>query len=359
MNLADSIIILNADGTLAKQTTFKELQSDDVFLREIRTSEQGEEQDKTIQQGLILPQLSDDTEDEDLKDLSRQTGDISVYKYFFKHVSLNSTVLYFSVSVIQAFACVFPQVILKWWSDRGGKLDVQYIVPYILLAVASMCFGAVAIWGMLILIVPEAAVKLHHALLKAIMKAPQSFFTKTDRGITLNRFSQDMTLIDTTLAAALLITTTQFFMVLAQASMISLGSTWMALTIPLLIVGLYFLQYVYLRTSRQLRYLDLEAKSPVYTQFIETLDGIATIRAFGWGKTSTETNLERLDASQRPHYLLYCVQRWLNLVLDLMVMFLAVVVVAMAVNLRAFTSAGLLGIALNNVSSSLIIVLPI
>lgn len=44
-----------------------------------------------------------------------------------------------------------------------------------------------------------------------------------------------------------------------------------------------------------------------------------------------------------------CVQRWLNLVLDLMVAALAVIVVTLAVQLRSTTSAGLLGIALNNV----------
>jgi ATP-binding cassette subfamily C (CFTR/MRP) protein 1 len=46
--------------------------------------------------------------------------------------------------------------------------------------------------------------------------------------------------------------------------------------------------------------------------------------------------------------MLLCVQRWLNLVLDLVVTALAVIVVALAVNLRSTTSAGLLGIALNN-----------
>jgi hypothetical protein len=47
--------------------------------------------------------------------------------------------------------------------------------------------------------------------------------------------------------------------------------------------------------------------------------------------------------------MLLCVQRWLNLVLDLMVTALAVIVVALAVNLKSTTAAGLLGIALNNV----------
>jgi ATP-binding cassette, subfamily C (CFTR/MRP), member 1 len=52
----------------------------------------------------------------------------------------------------------------------------------------------------------KSGARLHKILLTAVMRAPQSFFDKTDTGITLNRFSQDMTLIDTSLNAALLIT---------------------------------------------------------------------------------------------------------------------------------------------------------
>lgn len=32
-----------------------------------------------------------------------------------------------------------------------------------------------------------------------------------------------------------------------------------------------------------MRILDLEAKSPLYSHFIESLSGLVTIRAFGWG----------------------------------------------------------------------------
>lgn len=51
--------------------------------------------------------------------------------------------------------------------------------------------------------------------------------------------------------------------------------------------------------------MDLECKSPLYSNFLETLDGLATIRAFGWQRYATAVNNERLDVSQRPYYLLY------------------------------------------------------
>lgn len=123
----------------------------------------------------------------------------------------------------------------------------------------------------------------------------------------------------------------------------------MAITVPVLLLVVYFIQDIYLKTSRQLRFMDLEAKSPVYSHFLETLDGLPIIRAFGWQESAIKAHLVRLDASQRPYYLLFCIQRWLSLVMDLLVAGMAVTVVALAVELRSSTTAGLLGVALNNV----------
>lgn len=123
----------------------------------------------------------------------------------------------------------------------------------------------------------------------------------------------------------------------------------MALSVPVLIITVGILQYVYLRTSRQLRLLDLEARSPLYTHFLETLGGLSTVRAFGWQEQFKTRNEILLDLSQKPYYLLYCIQRWLNLVLDLIVGAEAVLVVGLALGLRHTTSPGLLGVSLNNI----------
>ena len=175
-----------------------------------------------------------------------------------------------------------------------------------------------------------------------------------------------MSLIETQLATGALVTitsttllnldefrcpnlTTDLFGAAAEAALIATGSTYMAATIPLLIIAIYALQHVYLRTSRQLRLLDLENRSPLYSHFLESLDGLATIRAFAWEADSKRRCHKLLDNSQRPFYLLLCAQGWLNLVLDLIVAAEAVIVVGLSVGLRSYISPGLLGISLNNI----------
>lgn len=124
-----------------------------------------------------------------------------------------------------------------------------------------------------------------------------------------------------------------------------------AVTIPFGLAVVYFIQVYYLRTSRQLRLLDIEAKAPLYTQFIETLNGLATIRAYGWQRALKTQNHDLMDAAQKPFYLLACIQQWLGFVLDVLTGVLAIIVVVLAVTLRSSTSGDDTAVALVNVVS--------
>lgn len=125
-----------------------------------------------------------------------------------------------------------------------------------------------------------------------------------------------------------------------QFAFIASGSGYLAIALPFLIGVVYLLQKFYLATSRQLRFLDLENKSPLYTSVSETVEGLPTIRAFGWAGAFAVEFLQRLDDSQRPVYMLYCIQRWLNLVLDLIVAALAVLLLAFATQLQSTSIGG-------------------
>jgi ATP-binding cassette subfamily C (CFTR/MRP) protein 1 len=127
-------------------------------------------------------------------------------------------------------------------------------------------------------------------------------------------------------------------------ALIAVAAPFAAISFPIVGVSVYIIQ-----TSRQLRFLDLEAKSPLYTQFNEMLEGLATIRAFGWQSFVEEKAKALLDRSQRPFYLLFAVQRWLTLVLDFIVAAVATILIVLVVTLRGKLSAGYVGVALLNV----------
>lgn len=101
-----------------------------------------------------------------------------------------------------------------------------------------------------------------------------------------------------------------------------------------------------MRTSRQVRMMQLEAMSPLYTKLNEIIAGVEHIRAFGWQEQILNQALAILDESQKCFYYMRCVHRWLSLVLDLEVGIIGTALMAVAVNWKDVTSTPYLGIAL-------------
>jgi len=345
--------VLDDAGLLIEQGTFDYLKTREGFVSNMTQAQtfarKDEEPKPVFENKAPLPKALRGPSANDIEDLTRRTGDISVYKYYFASIGWKLTSGLVLTVAINTLASSFPQVWLKWFTDGTVKGVPLFASFYAVFVITSLLMSGASMAIMFLKGIPKSGAGIHKILLSTVMRAPQAFFDKTDAGVTLNRFSQDMTLIDGILPGGVIITMQALFNCIASAALISLGSSYMGLTIPGLCVFMYVLQNVYLSTSRQMRFLDLEAKSPLYTNFMETLEGLSTIRAFGWESRFIAINKERLDTSQRPYYLMFCIQRWLNLVLQLLIGAMAVVVVGLAVSLRTTTSAGNLGIALTSV----------
>lgn len=222
-----------------------------------------------------------------------------------------------------------------------------YTGVYFALALGTFLSIAVAVTTIFLVIAPHSGNTLHTRLLRTVMYAPQSYFSKTDTGRTLNRFSSDMMMIDRQLPFALFQVVQTLFRLLSQCILLAIVQPLITVTLPFTILAVYLIQKVYLTTSRQLRFLDLEARALLNVSFLETLQGVATIRAFGWQPHFISDNVKKLDLSLRPDYMLMCIQRWLDMALDLMVPGLAITIIGLAAVLKGNIAAGQIGIALN------------
>lgn len=137
---------------------------------------------------------------------------------------------------------------------------------------------------------------------------------------------------------------------LVEGFLVFVGSSYITATIiPFCALVLYYVARYYVRTSRQIRLLDIEAKAPLFSHFLESLSGITSIRAYGWTEEYQRRSQIALDTSQRPYYIMFCIQRWLNLVLDLVVAFIAIIVISVALSLKGNASLALLGVSLFNI----------
>ncbi|KAK5995410.1 ABC multidrug transporter B [Cladobotryum mycophilum] len=297
----------------------------------------------TIDPQRIKAQLNNDAEE----DLYRKTGEFSLYSYYLRSAGVLNALLVLSSAASYSFFISFPQYWLKWWTESDDKNSNYYICGYILLALAAWVTTNGIMWSTLLLLAPRSGTNLHRSLLGTIFGAPLLFFSTTDTGIILNRFSQDISLVDRQLPNAFSTLGVQIFKMLVQLVLIIRIQKWLAISLPLCLVVVYFVQRIYLRTSRQLRVLELESQSSLYGWFLETAEGLVTIRSFSWSSAAEERNLRNIDASMRPYYALKCLQRWLNLILNLIVSGIAIGLIAIAVNWKGTTTSGGMGAALN------------
>lgn len=136
-----------------------------------------------------------------------------------------------------------------------------------------------------------------------------------------------------------------FLMLAAQCIVVTVQSNYAGFAILAIAVVIGVFHEFYLRTSRRLRLLDIESRSPVLSLLLECLDGNATVRAFGWAAWYLRRGIEVLEKSQFPFHLLQTAQVTLNFSVDLFVAVLAVVVISIGVGTRSATGSSL-GLAL-------------
>lgn len=341
-HLADQVIILG-DSTIQAQGTPEELQNALSHISKATLGESHRIQDHP--EDVRLRSQISNVGDAAI-DVSRKTGDTTLYAYYFKSIgAINLLILIFCCAGY-SFGSTFSQYWLKWWTEADPIYIRFYIAGYVLLSFLAWAATSTLMWSSAIKIAPKSGKVLHGRLLTAIMGAPLSYYSNTDIGTTLNRLSQDIRLVDTELPSALHNICAQIFKLLVQVVSLLVVQSILAITLPFCIGIVYVVQKIYLRTSRQLRFLELESRSALYSSFLETVEGVSTIRAFGWQKPFEVNNTEQLETSQRPFYILLCLQRWLNIFLDLLIACIAVGIIALAVAMKDTTGAAI-GVSLN------------
>lgn len=163
----------------------------------------------------------------------------------------------------------------------------------------------------------RASVYLHEKLLLSVLGAPSSFFNSTPQGRIVNRFNSDIDKIDSQLASTLQSVLRSFLHLLCTFILIVWATpAFLVFAIPAGAICLY-VQEFYRRSSVDLRRLEALARSPLYSHFDETLDGVVTIRAFGDSVArATAINHRHTDALNRTTFASVSANRWLAVRLE-------------------------------------------
>ncbi|KAF5966025.1 fumonisin cluster-ABC transporter [Fusarium bulbicola] len=368
---ADHIFLLNEKGDMIEQGSWEELSAYESYLQNLCIQEkvqmtnlkqleavESEQPRETIRSetGQIRSSRGPDNQEtvaSGVDNSARQNGDLTVYRHYFRAVHPVAIISFITSCLSYGFFYSFPNIWLKWWlvdaiSTRPDHPKAFWNGIYAMFQILALLSELLTMYLALNYFALISGATVHSSALRAITRAPLYFFANVDLGTITNYFSQDMTLVDGALPASLIQFALDVAASLGMAGNLAASSPYLGASYPLCLFFLYFVTKFYLRTSRQLRLLDLEAKSPLYAHFLELENGIATIRAADWTDEYLVQNRVLLDVSQRPAYLLAMVQRWLLFILNTFVLLMALFTVALVTQLKShgtgFAGAGLISL---------------
>ncbi|KAH6893257.1 P-loop containing nucleoside triphosphate hydrolase protein [Thelonectria olida] len=351
---SDHVIALDHEGRVAEQGSFPNLRINAGYVESLDITSHFKAQDEEeTSSGSDSDVVEKETKPRAPIVEQEQTvsSDAGVFLYYFRAIRAYNMALLVGLVVSQGVIAAFRYVWITWWGEGKGHSsnDLGYWMSiYTVMSLLEGILITFAIATFLLVVGPTSGRTLHKRILDAAMNAPMSFLANTETGSLVNRFSQDLRLVDIVLPRSVAVFLFEISACFGAAGLAIAAVSWFALSIPFVVGTLVLIQRFYVRTSKQLRLLEIEHKAPLFSHFLESIHGLATIRAFGWIQPYTDKSLTRLDDAQKPAYLLNCIQRWLTLVLDLVVALLTIILVVFAVTLRGKVNPSLLGVALVN-----------
>ncbi|KAF5391763.1 hypothetical protein D9757_001642 [Collybiopsis confluens] len=212
-------------------------------------------------------------------------------------------------------------------------------------ALVSILSAAVQYTGAL-----RASRILFKQLLETVVRATFRFHDTTPVGRLLNRFGKDIETIDSSLAGSLQNVNSSlanFF-----ASVITIAVIFPLFLIPATVLGFVYreLSIGYLNTGRDLRRMESNSRSPIFSEFSELLEGIVTVRAFSAERRFLDSVLVKIDFTTKMWYGFWMTNRWLLLSFDLLGS-LAVLITSLFSISRAEANPGLAGICITSALS--------
>ncbi|XP_073094645.1 cystic fibrosis transmembrane conductance regulator isoform X1 [Manis javanica] len=122
---------------------------------------------------------------------------------------------------------------------------------------------------------------LHHKMLHSVLQAPMSTLNTLKAGAILNRFSKDIAILDDLLPLTIFDFIQLLLIVIGAVAVVSVLQPYIFLATVPVIAAFILLRAYFLHTSQQLKQLESEGRSPIFTHLVTSLKGLWTLRAFG------------------------------------------------------------------------------
>ncbi|KAH8831236.1 hypothetical protein DL96DRAFT_1695080 [Flagelloscypha sp. PMI_526] len=235
------------------------------------------------------------------------------------------------------------------WPD-ASRYPLYYVGIF-----AATCFGSAILQTVSAIFQFFGAIRaskvLFRDLLLSVVRATFRFHDTTPAGRLLNRFGKDIEAIDDRLGNMLW--ETGRGIAGFAASLIVIAIVFPIFLLPAAVIFFLYLQLTigYLNTGRDLRRMEANTRSPIFSTFSELLDGIVTVRAFSKEKQFLDEFYKKVDLTTKIWYSFCMTNRFLLLQLDTLGATVTLVTCLLAVS-YLHGSPGLVGVCITSAMSS-------
>ncbi|XP_069620953.1 cystic fibrosis transmembrane conductance regulator [Ranitomeya imitator] len=252
-------------------------------------------------------EISEEINEEDLKECFLDDTDsaspTTTWNTYFRYATAHKSLVVILILVLVIFLAEVAASLagLLLISQRGSEVNKttpatnesskapvivtstsSYYVFYIYVGVADSLLAMGIFRGLpLVHGLISASKVLHQKMLNAILHTPMSTFNTMRTGRILNRFSKDIAILDDLLPLTMFDFIQLVLIVIGAITVVSILEPYIFLATVPVIIAFILLRSYFLHTSQQLKQLESEARSPIFTHLITSLKGLWTLRAFG------------------------------------------------------------------------------
>uniref|UniRef100_A0A8C7QBK0 Cystic fibrosis transmembrane conductance regulator n=1 Tax=Oncorhynchus mykiss TaxID=8022 RepID=A0A8C7QBK0_ONCMY len=251
--------------------------------------------------------ISEDVDEEDMEqcfaDERENVFETTSWNTYLRYIFTNRNLVYVLIFIFLIFAL---EVMIIWTEEANPSapnyVDQQhsnasspaiqqsvivtptsaYYIIYIYVATSESVLALGFFRGLpLVHTLLTVSKRLHEQMLTAVLRAPMAVLNTMKTGRIMNRFTKDMATIDDMLPLVLFDLIQLTLIVLGAIFTVSIMRPYIFIAaIPLAVIFVVLRKY-FLRTGQQLKQLEAEARSPIFSHLIISLKGLWTIRAFG------------------------------------------------------------------------------
>ncbi|KAF0756910.1 hypothetical protein AaE_004443, partial [Aphanomyces astaci] len=295
-------------------------------------------------------------------DEGRSQGRVStkVFASYLQAVGGWKKVLFWvAVLAIWQGLTISGDVWLSRWSatvkDGTASSSAKYLhdAGYYLSIYAVFALGSVAMTMVRTLSIFSSGVaasrRLFENMTNALLRAPMRFFDTNPIGRILNRYSNDINTVDSSIPFSV-----SASMAVAFMALFSFGTTiwvlqWRGLALLPLIYLYFVLGGYYVEPAREMERVNKTTKSPLLNLISESIEGALVIRAFGPKQVRRfqRQHFRNVDTNNEASFAAQVISQWFAMRIQLLSAILLLCISTALIFMRDYVSPGLIGLVLN------------